>query len=566
MDYKEKAAYWLGCYGLDKKMKIQIQNMSDDELREAFTNDLEFGTAGIRGIMGPGSARLNIYNVRKATLGYGRYLIKHVSKAIKRGVAISYDNRHMSREFANEAAHVLTSLGFKKIFVYNQLRPTPQLSWTVRHYNCAGGIMITASHNPKEYNGYKVYNETGCQISVSEAKLITEEINNVDSIFTIKVSEGWKNVHYIYDELDGEYLNDISTIRLNPNVKKDFKITYTPLHGTGSVYIPRFLTDMGYDINPIKAQMIVDPDFSYAESSNPENKEAFTKSIKYGSEIGAKLLLASDPDADRLGCGVLHNGKYRLLSGNEMATILFNYICENKKKLNPKWPKKAYMVTTIVSSKMATKIASSYGVKTYDVLTGFKFIAGEIERHKRQEFIFGYEESYGCLIKPCVRDKDSAQACLLLCEACAYYLEKGQDLVEVLEDLYKKYGYYIDTIDNLYFEGLEGKKKMNDIMDKFRNDKNIPFEDFEVKRIEDYEIGVAYNKDGKKEKIKLPKSNVLKYIFTDDSWFVLRPSGTEPKIKIYTEAITSSYAQSQELCNKMRSEVLKYVNENNLES
>ncbi len=565
MDYKEKAAYWLSCYGLDKKMKIQIQNMNDDELREAFTDDLEFGTAGIRGIMGPGSSRINIYNIRKTTLGYGRYLIKNVRRALKRGVAISYDNRHNSKEFANEAAHVLTSLGFKKVFVYNTLRPTPQLSWTVRHYKCCGGIMITASHNPKEYNGYKVYNEIGCQVSVAEAKLIQEEIEKVESIFTIKVSEGWKNVHYIYDELDEEYLNDISTIRLNPNVKKDFKITYTPLHGTGSVYIPRFLTDMGYDINPIKAQMIVDPDFSYAESSNPENKEAFTKSIKYGSEIGAKLLLASDPDADRLGCGVLHNGKYRLLTGNEMATILFNYICENKKAQNPKWAKKAFMVTTVVSSKMATRIAEEYGVKTYDVLTGFKFIAGEIEKHKRQEFVFGYEESYGCLIKPCVRDKDSAQACLLLCEACAYYLEKGLDLVDVLEDLYKKYGYYIDTIDNIYFEGLEGKKKMNEIMQKFRNDKEIPFEGFEIKRIEDYETGIAYNMNGKKEKLKLPKSNVLKYIFSDGSWFVLRPSGTEPKIKIYTEAITDTYSKSKELCNQMRIEVIKYVNENNLE-
>lgn len=561
MDYKEKAQYWLSCYGLDKKMRTEIQKMDDNELREAFTYDLEFGTAGIRGIMGPGSSRLNIYNIRKATLGFGRYLIKNVRKALKRGVAISFDNRHMSKEFANEAAHVLTSLGFKKVFVYNTLRPTPQLSWTVRHYKCAGGIMITASHNPKEYNGYKVYNESGCQISVEEASLITEEINNVESIFNIKVSEGWKNVHYIYDELDEEYLDDISTIRLNPDVNKDFKITYTPLHGTGSVYIPRFLQDMGYHIYPVKPQMIVDPDFSFAESSNPENKEAFTKSIKYGSEINADLLLASDPDADRLGCGVLHDGKYRLLTGNEMATILFNYICESKRAKNPKWPKKAYMVTTIVSSKMATKIASAYNVKTYDVLTGFKFIAGEISKHKSTDFIFGYEESYGCLIKPCVRDKDSAQACLLLSEACAYYKEKGKDLVEVLEDLYKQYGYYIDTIDNIYFEGVEGKKKMNDIMEKLRGDSCISFEGFELKRIEDYLKGYAINIGGKKEKIKLPKSNVLKFIFSDGSWFVLRPSGTEPKMKVYTEAITSSYNDSSELCNKIRTEVLKYINE-----
>jgi phosphoglucomutase len=561
MNYKEKAEYWLSCPGLDKNFKAIIKNMTEDELKEAFTDDLEFGTGGIRGIMGPGSARMNVYNVRKATLGFGRYLIKNVKKALSRGVAISFDNRHNSKEFANEAAHVLTSLGFEKVFVYNTLRPTPQLSWTVRHLKCAGGIMITASHNPKEYNGFKAYNEDGCQLQVEEANAVIKEINSIESLFNIKFNDSWKNVHYLYDEYDGVYLDEISKIRLNPDVEKKFLITYTPLHGTGSVYIPRFLQDMGYHVKPIIQQMTVDPDFSQAESSNPENKDAFIKSIKYGTEIGARLLLASDPDADRLGCGVLHDGHYRLLTGNEMATILFNYICENKRKKDPTWPKKGYMVSTIVSSQMASKIAKKYNIETVNVLTGFKFIAGVIKKREHKgEYVFGYEESYGCLISPCVRDKDSAQACLLLCEACAYYLAQGKDLVDVLEDLYKEYGYYKDTISNIYLEGLDGKEKIKSIMEFFRNE-NLKFGNFNLVSREDYltKTGVNY-KTGEKYKLTLPESNVLRYEFDNGAWFVLRPSGTEPKIKIYTEGISDSEENADKLCKDIQNAVLDIVN------
>jgi len=562
MDYKEKADFWLSCNGLDKQFRAQIKNMDDNELREAFTEDLEFGTGGIRGIMGPGTARLNIYNIRKATLGFGRYLIKNVKKALKRGVAISYDNRHNSKEFANEAAHVLTSLGFNKVFVYNTLRPTPQLSWTVRYLECAGGIMITASHNPKEYNGFKAYNEDGCQLQPFEADEVIKEINAIDNVFTIKCSEGWKNVHYLYDELDGPYLDDISKIRLNKDVDKKFLITYTPLHGTGSVYIPRFLQDMGYNVRPVMEQMTPDPDFSFAESSNPENKDAFTRSIKYGTEIGARLLLASDPDADRLGCGVLHNGQYVLLTGNEMATILFNYICENKKKMDSKWPKNGYMVTTIVSSQMATKIAKKYNIDTVNVLTGFKFIAGVIkERQNKGEYVFGYEESYGCLIDTNIRDKDSAQACLLLCEAAAYYLQQGKDLVDVLDDLYKEYGYYRDTISNIYLEGLDGKEKINEIMEFFRNETKLKFGNFNIVSREDYKTHEGINfTTGKTYKLTLPTSNVLRYVFDNGSWFVLRPSGTEPKIKIYTEGISDSLENADKLCKDIQNAVLEVVN------
>ncbi|MGM9972004.1 MAG: phospho-sugar mutase [Anaeroplasmataceae bacterium] len=537
MNYKEKAEYWLSCYGLDKKIKAEIKGMSDKELREAFTDDLEFGTGGLRGILGAGTNRMNIYVVRKATLGFGRYLIKKVKKALDKGVVISFDNRYMSKEFSLEAAHVLTSLGFKKVFLYHNLRPTPQLSWTVRHIKAAGGIMITASHNPKNYNGFKAYNSYGCQLNLEEANDVIKEINAVENMFVIKVSEGHKNIHYIYDELDDEYLDDIKTISLNPDLNKDFKITYTPLHGTGSVFIPRFLKELGYDVTPVMLQMENDPEFSATESSNPESAVAFDKSIRLGEEINAKLLLATDPDGDRLGVGVLHNGKYVLLTGNESATILFDYICAQKRKLDPNWPKKdAYMFSTIVSSQMAKKIADKYGVKTVLTLTGFKFIGEQCQKIEgKGEFVFGYEESYGCLIKDSVRDKDSVQACLMLCEAAAYYYEQGKDLVDVLEELYEEHGYYRDGIVNITLEGLEGKEKINAIMDYFRNN-TITLDGFNICRLEDYSKSEAFSyPDGKKEALTLPKSNVLKFLLEDDSWFVLRPSGTEPKLKIYAE-------------------------------
>lgn len=561
MDYKEKADYWLSCYGLDKKLKSEIKHMTDLELREAFTDDLEFGTGGLRGILGAGTNRMNIYIVRKATLGFGRYLIKKVKKALERGVVISFDNRHMSKEFALESAHVLTSLGFKKVFLYHSLRPTPQLSWTVRHVHAAGGIMITASHNPKNYNGYKVYNEDGCQLNLTDADAVIKEINNVENIFAIKVSENHRNIHYIYDELDEEYLNDIKTISLNPDVNKDFKITYTPLHGTGSVFIPRFLSEMGYDVTPVEKQMENDPDFSATESSNPENAVAFEKSIHLGREIGAKLLLATDPDGDRLGVGVLHNGEYVLLTGNESATILFDYICKMKKEKNPLWPsKKAYMFSTIVSSQMASKIAQNYNIETILTLTGFKFIGEQCKKIEgKGEFVFGYEESYGCLIKDSVRDKDSVQACLMLCEACAYYLERGLDLVDVLNGLYKEYGYYKDGIVNISLEGLEGKKRIDEIMEYFRNNE-IKLPSFEISRLEDYSKGVAFDyPDGKKQTLNLPKSNVLKFILDDGCWFVLRPSGTEPKLKIYAELVSLSMEDSEKLLEIIKKEILEII-------
>lgn len=562
MDYKEKAEMWLKYPYLDRKLKIEIEKMNDDELKEAFTDDLEFGTGGLRGILGAGSNRMNIYVVRRATKGFGEYLIKNTKKALERGVVISFDNRHMSKEFSLEAANVLTKMGFKIVFLYHDLRPTPQLSWTVRHLKACGGIMITASHNPKDYNGYKVYNELGCQLNLDEAGEVIKNINAITDIFSVK-TETKRNpkIHYLYDEYDDVYLDDIKTISINPDLPKDFKITYTPLHGTGGEIIPRFLTDLGYDVTPVESQMVHDPDFGAVESSNPENKEAFTKSLELAKNIGAKLVLATDPDADRLGVGVLHNGEYVLLTGNESASVLFRYICQEKSK-DPKWVKKnKYLFSTIVSSSLPLEIAKKYNVNTVLTLTGFKFIGEQCEKIKgKGEFAFGFEESYGCLIKDSVRDKDSAQACLMLCEACAFYLNEGKTLVDVLNEIYEEYGYYKDGISNIALKGLEGKAKINEIMDYFRNNE-IKLEGYNIIHIEDYKESVGYDyPNGKKEKLTLPKSNVLKFYLDNNNWFVLRPSGTEPKLKVYYEVVNKSEEETLNTLEDLKSKVLDIVN------
>lgn len=563
MDYNEKIEAWLNYPYLDKGLKREINQMTEEEKKEAFSSDIEFGTGGLRGIIGAGTNRMNIYTVRRAAYGFGKYLIKHTKKATERGVVISFDNRHMSKEFSKESANVLVAMGFKIVFLYHDLRPTPQLSWTVRHLNACGGIMITASHNPKNYNGFKAYNELGCQLNLEEAAEVIENVNSVKNIFSVKAIDSIKNehIHYIYSEYDNEYLDDIKTISINPDLKKDFKITYTPLHGTGGEIIPGFLKNLGYDVTPVESQMVHDPDFGAVESSNPENKEAFTKSIELAKKIGAKLVLATDPDADRLGVGVLHGDEYVLLTGNESASILFNYICTQKAQ-DSKWLKRnKYLFSTIVSSSLPLKIAQKYNVKTILTLTGFKFIGEQCEKIKgKGEFVFGFEESYGCLMKDSVRDKDSVQACLMLCEAAAYYLEQGKTLVDVLNEIYEEYGYYKDGISNIILEGLDGKERINTIMEYFRKNE-IKLDGYNIKYIEDYKNSVAYEyPDGKKNKLLLPKSNVLKFYLDNDNWFVLRPSGTEPKLKVYYEVVNKTLEEVSETLEDLKDKVLDIIN------
>ena len=561
MEYLEKVKLWKNNKNLDERLKKELDGMSDADLKEAFTNDLEFGTGGMRGILGAGTNRLNIYIVMKATLGFGRYLLKQSPVAGARGVAISHDNRHFSVEFARAAAEVLTTLGFR-VFLFEALRPTPELSYAVRNFKCIGGIMITASHNPKEYNGYKIYDETGCQLVPKDADQVIAEINKIDDYFNIDHSKNHELIYYIGKDVDEKYINDVKKIILRPNLNKDFKLVYTPLHGTGQVFAPQVLQSVGYDVNPLACQMTNDPDFSGVKTSNPENKEAYDEAIEYAKEIGAKIVLATDPDADRLGIAVEHNGEYVLFTGNQTASLVFDYICKTRKELGT-LPKDGYMFTTNVSSTLPIAIAEKYGLKTEITLTGFKFIgekAREMEQTKRGTYVFGFEESYGCLVSDCVRDKDSIQAILMLCETAAYYRENGMDLVDALNGIYKEYGYYKEGITNIGLSGLEGQAKIKRIMEFFRTT-DIALKDFKILAKDDVKLGIKtdFITDAK-SKINLPSSNVIKYYLDDNMWFVLRPSGTEPKLKVYYGVKGKTQDDADKKLKLLTDEVLAIVN------
>ncbi len=561
MNYIEKANMWKSFKDLDPKLKKELDSLDDNGLKEAFAVDLAFGTGGLRGILGVGTNRMNIYIVAKATLGFGRYLLKQSDVAKQMGVAISHDNRHQSVEFARMSAEVLSSLGFR-VFLFEALRPTPELSFAVRHFKCIGGIMITASHNPKEYNGYKIYDETGCQLVPDDADKVIAEINQIDDYFNIEHSLNHNLIHYIGKDVDDIYINEVKKIILRPNLKKDFKLVYTPLHGTGQVFAPQVLQSVGYDVTPLACQMTCDPDFSGVKTSNPENKEAYDEAIDLAKEIGAKIVLATDPDADRLGIAVEHNGEFVLFTGNQTAALVFDYICKTRKELGT-LPKDGYMFTTNVSSTLPIAIAEHYGLKTEITLTGFKFIgekAREMEETHRGTYVFGFEESYGCLVSDCVRDKDSIQAILMLCETAAYYREKGMDLVDALEEIYKEYGYYKEGISNFVMKGLDGAEKIKRVMNFFRTT-DIALKGFTILAKDDVLLGNKYDLTSDKvEKINLPKSNVIKYYLTDNMWFVLRPSGTEPKLKVYYGVKGKTQADADEKLAKLSDEVLAIVN------
>lgn len=559
MNYLEKVQLWKNNPNLNEELRREIEASTDKELEEAFAIDLEFGTGGLRGILGAGTNRMNIYIVAKATLGFGRYLLKQSEVAGARGVAIAHDNRHKSKEFARISAEVLTSLGFR-VFLFEELRPTPELSFAVRHFNCIGGIMITASHNPKEYNGYKIYDETGCQLVPVEADKVIAEINQIEDYFNIETAKNHELIQYIGKEVDEVYINEIKKIILRPDLKKDFKLVYTPLHGTGQVFAPQVLQSVGYDVVPLACQMTNDPDFSGVKSSNPENAEAYDEAIELAKEIGAKIVLATDPDADRLGIAVEHNGEYVLFTGNQTAALVLDYILKTRKELNT-LPEDGYVFTTNVSSTLPSAIAEKYGMKVEITLTGFKFIgekAREMEKGKGT-YVFGFEESYGCLISDCVRDKDSIQAILMLCETAAYYREKGMDLVDALNAVYEEYGYYKEGITNISLKGLEGAAKIRRIMDFFRTT-DIALKGFKILAKDDVKLGVSTDfTTDKTTKINLPTSNVIKYYLNDNMWFVLRPSGTEPKLKVYYGVNGTSHADADSKLEALSKEVLAIV-------
>ena len=560
MDYLQKAQKWKDFAGLDPILREQLESMNDKELKEAFTHDLTFGTGGLRGTLGAGTAHINYYVVRKATYGFGKYL-ETFENAHSSGVVIAHDNRAYSKEFALDTAKVFATMGFK-VYLFEDLRPTPELSFAVRYLSAIGGVMITASHNPKEYNGYKIYDEYGCQLVPHLADKVIEEINKIEDYFTIDNTKNHELITYIGEEIDEAYRATVNTIRINPELKGNFKVVYTPLHGTGQVFAADVLRENGFECYPVECQMTNDPNFSGVKSSNPENPDAFIEAIAYAKEIGAKIVLATDPDADRLGMGILHGDEYILLNGNQSATIMVDYIC-SQLKARGELPSNGWVYSTNVSGSLPLKIAEGYGLNTYVSLTGFKFIGEQAHKVKALGgvYLYGYEESYGCLIKDFVRDKDAIQAILMICEIEAWCETMGMDIIDYLNKISDREGYFYESQENIYLRGLEGKEKITKIMETFRHGEvNLKYG--EIIKKEDNLLKISYTFEKDKvltSTIDLPKSNVLKYYLSDESWFVLRPSGTEPKLKVYFSTVGDSTEHAIQKNNKLKAEVMKLI-------
>ncbi|BAP86198.1 phosphoglucomutase [Paucilactobacillus hokkaidonensis JCM 18461] len=571
MSWKDTYQTWLNETSLELSLKNELQDMATNEtkLEDAFYAPLSFGTAGMRGLLGPGINRMNIYTVRQATEGLARFMDTLDESVKTRGVAISFDSRHHSQDFAHEAAHVLGAHGIKS-FVFEGLRPTPELSFTVRHLHTYAGIMITASHNPKEYNGYKIYGEDGGQMPPKESDLITSYVRKVSDLFNIQVADETQlmNDHtmkIIGDDVDQAYLAKVKTVTINPKlaqeVGKDMKLVFTPLHGTGQMLGEKALQNAGftnYEIVPEQAQP--DPDFSTVTKPNPEDPAAFTLAIELGKKVNADVLVAVDPDADRLGTAVRQpNGEYQLLTGNQIASVLLHYILEAHKQAGD-LPVNAAVVKSIVSTEFATKIAQSYNVAMINVLTGFKYIAQKIEQFEatgEHSYMFGFEESYGYLIKPFVHDKDAIQSLVLLAEVAAYYRSQGKTLYDGLQELFQEYGYFREKTISQTYAGIDGADQIKALMKKFREEAPTHFAGHAIVATEDFSTQTKTTSDGKIVKIDLPVANVLKYLLDDETWIAIRPSGTEPKLKFYI----GTNAESLELANQKLADFETALNE-----
>ncbi|MFA5481543.1 MAG: phospho-sugar mutase [Bacilli bacterium] len=526
---------WKAQKNLDSNLRAELDKLDEKGLFEAFGEDVTFGTGGIRGIMGVGTNRLNIYTIRKATLGFAQYLKNNyaLKPNARHNAVIAYDTRFNSRLFAEEAARVLASQGIH-VWLFEEYRPTPELSFAVRYLKAEGGIIITASHNPPEYNGYKVYDENGCQLTPLKADKVGEAINNCGDVFNLKLDSIEQYVKFgmvvmLGKYFDEKYLTGVKFVSCQKVDKTNFKIVYSPLHGTGSAFGMRLLSESGYDVTPVATQMLPDSSFSSVKSPNPEDPLAFELAVKLGKEIGADLLLATDPDADRVGAGVLVDGEYRFLNGNEMAAIIFDYLLKYGNRVG-----QHVFISTIVTSDLVFEMAKRNGIESIRTLTGFKFICEQIERIKkeRKDFFFGCEESYGYLVSDFVRDKDAFQACLIIAEVTAFHHSEGRHLFDVLDDIHREYGHYQEKLLNIKSPGINGVKNINRFMEEMRKSKIKKIGDNKIISTEDYLLGVAVDAQGHKSKIDLPSSDVLKYIF-EGGWVVFRPSGTEPKLKVY---------------------------------
>ncbi|MDN4605934.1 phospho-sugar mutase [Sporosarcina highlanderae] len=545
MQWKQKLDQWLKHLPEGDPLKIELNsNLSNEKLMEdCFYKDLEFGTGGMRGIIGPGTNRINIYTVRKVAFGLSRYIEEKGKEAMVRGIAIAYDSRHMSKEFALEVAKVVGGDGIQ-VYLYEDLRPTPLLSFAVRYLNAFAGVMITASHNPSEYNGLKVYGEDGAQLPPEDADVVVECMQQVVSELLVEVADEKQLVAdglltYIGENVDRAYLNALGSIRLDEGAEKDnLAIVFTALHGTGTEPARQAFSKFGFtDVTFVEEQCVPDRNFSTVESPNPEETAAFELAIEYGEKNDADLLLATDPDADRLGVAVKDGrGEYVLLTGNQIGALMIKYLLE-RKEMDGSLPPDGVVMKTIVTTELAREIAGSYGVETLDTLTGFKFIAEKIQQFKESKeksFLFGFEESYGFLIGDFVRDKDAIQAAVFIAEAAGYYKALGKSLYDVLNELFEEFGYFKEVTRSVTLEGKDGAERIGRIIGSFREDIPSEFDGVRVVEVEDYLNGETTRlATGMKSVIDLPKADVLKYWLEDGSWICVRPSGTEPKIKFY---------------------------------
>lgn len=571
MTYQENYQKWLDFAELPDYLRQDLENMDEKTKEDAFYTNLEFGTAGMRGLIGAGTNRINIYVVRQATEGLARLIESKGGNEKERGVAIAYDSRHFSPEFAFESAAVLAKHGIKS-YVFESLRPTPELSFAVRHLNCFAGIMITASHNPAPFNGYKVYGEDGGQMPPHDADALTTYIRAIENPFAVEVADVEAEkasglIEVIGDAVDVEYLKEVKDVNINPALieefGKDMKIVYTPLHGTGEMLARRALAQAGFDsVQVVEAQATADPDFSTVKSPNPESQAAFALAEELGRQVGADVLVATDPDADRVGVEVLQkDGSYLNLSGNQIGAIMAKYILEAHKNAGT-LPENAALCKSIVSTDLVTKIAESYGATMFNVLTGFKFIAEKIQEFEEKHnhtYMMGFEESFGYLIKPFVRDKDAIQAVLVVAELAAYYRSRGLTLADGIEEIYKEYGYYAEKTISVTLSGVDGAEQIKAIMAKFRNNAPREWNATTITVVEDFKAQTATAADGTVTNLTTPPSDVLKYTLADGSWIAVRPSGTEPKIKFYIAVVGESNEDSQAKIANIEAEINAFV-------
>ena len=571
MSYQENYQKWVDFAELPDYLRQDLKNMDEKTKEDAFYTNLEFGTAGMRGLIGAGTNRINIYVVRQATEGLARLIESKGGNEKERGVAIAYDSRHFSPEFAFESAAVLAKHGIKS-YVFESLRPTPELSFAVRHLNCFAGIMVTASHNPAPFNGYKVYGEDGGQMPPHDADALTTYIRAIENPFAVEVADVETEkasglIEVIGEAVDVEYLKEVKDVNINPALieefGKDMKIVYTPLHGTGEMLARRALAQAGFDsVQVVEAQATADPDFSTVKSPNPESQAAFALAEELGRQVGADVLVATDPDADRVGVEVLQkDGSYLNLSGNQIGAIMAKYILEAHKNAGT-LPENAALCKSIVSTDLVTKIAESYGATMFNVLTGFKFIAEKIQEFEEKHnhtYMMGFEESFGYLIKPFVRDKDAIQAVLVVAELAAYYRSRGLTLADGIEEIYKEYGYYAEKTISVTLSGVDGAEQIKAIMAKFRNNAPKEWNTTAITVVEDFKAQTATAADGTVTNLTTPPSDVLKYTLADGSWIAVRPSGTEPKIKFYIAVVGETNEKSQAKIANIEAEINAFV-------